>query len=93
MTLENTHFGSEYGIESRIPSVYDWSLTGVPGIGYETYKEAYQEALKLSASVSTFVQKTKKVISKSNLDNVEFRIVVYDYDGSERKNIRVLTVV
>lgn len=82
MTLENTNFGSEYGIESRTLGLCDWQLIGIPGEGYETYEETYQKALEMAEEVSGI-----------GLDDVEYRIVVYDYDNSKRKNIRILTII
>ncbi|GAF90102.1 unnamed protein product, partial [marine sediment metagenome] len=48
-----------------------------------TYEEAYQKALNCV-----------EVRSKMGYSyTIKFRIVVYDYDGSKRKNIRVITTV
>lgn len=81
MTIENQNTGSEHGIEKRIPGIADWTPVTTPGIGFETYEEAYQKALNYA-----------KVRSEMGYSyTVEFRVVVYDYDGSKRKNIRTLT--
>lgn len=87
MTLENTNFGSEYGVEKRMPGysptgVAGWLLLNPLGQGFETYEEAYQKALE-------YVE-TRRRMGYSY--TIEFRVVVYDYDGSKRKNIRSLTV-
>jgi hypothetical protein len=68
--------GSEYGIESRLPYL-EWSPITKPGSGFKTYKKAYQNALEIA-----------KKVYKTYLCDTEFRVVVYDYDGSKRKNIR-----
>jgi len=82
MTLENTNLGSEYGIESRTLGLHDWQLVGISGKGYETYEEAYQYVLEMAGE-----------ICKIGLNDVEFRVVVYDYNGAVRKNIRILTII
>ncbi len=83
MTLENTNFGSEYGIEKRMPGMVGWEPLNPPGLGFETYEEAYQKALNYAEVRS----------SVGYSYTIEFRVVVYDYDGSKRKNIRSLTIV
>ena len=87
MTAENTNFGSEYGIETRwidtggVPT--EWVPANKPGEGFEEYETTRQEALKRT-------ELSKKL---SLVDSQQFRVVVYDYDGSKRKNIRVPTTV
>jgi len=83
MTLENTNFGSEYGIEKRMPGMAGWVLLNPLGLGFETYEEAYQKALNYA--------EVRRRVGYSY--TIEFRVVAYDYDGSKRKNIRSLTVV
>lgn len=82
MTLENQNFGSEYGIEKRLPGM-GWVPITTPGSGYETYEEVYQKTLDYA--------KTRSAVGHTY--TIEFRVVVYDYDGSKRKNIRILTII
>lgn len=79
MTKENIKLGSEYGIEVKRPLVHNWASVNQPGEGFESYEEAYQKVLKL--------QKEWKDHDR------EYRVVVYDYNRSGRKNFRVLTFV
>ena len=79
MTIENQNTGSEYGIEVKgLVKNGFWVLINKLGKGFETYEEAYQMALITEEKCGIFGY---------------FRIVVYDYDGSKRMNIRVLTVI
>jgi len=79
MTLENTNFGSEYGIEVKgLEKNGFWVLVNKLGEGFETYEETYQSALTIEKELGSVGC---------------FRVVVYDYDSSERKNIRILTVI
>ena len=87
MTLKNQNFGSEYGIETRwadmeeIPT--EWVPANKPGEGFEEYETARQEAIE-----------RRKLSKKLSLvDSQQFRVVVYDYAGSKRKNIRILTTI
>jgi len=85
MTLENTNFGSEYGVDLRRPGVMEWNWTPIllkPGLGFKTYEEAYQTAL----------EKAKEQIA-SCFFSAQLRVVVYDYKGLKRKNIRTLTII
>jgi len=83
MTLENQNSGSEYGIEKKIPGIGGWTPITTSGIGFETYEEAYQKALNAA-----------EVRSRMGYSyTIKFRVVAYDYNGSERKNIRALTVI
>ncbi len=80
MTRENRNFGAEYGIEVRIPKgvlAAGWMPDNIPGEGFEEYETARQEALNLSAKF-----KVK-----------QYRVVVYEYDGLERKNVRIVTTI
>lgn len=82
MTLENINLGSEHGIEKRMPGM-DWVPLNQPGMGFETYEEAYQKALNYA-----------KIRSRVGYPyTIEFRVVVYNYDGTKRKNIRCLTII
>ncbi len=77
MTLQNTNFGSEYGIEIRL-AYSNWSPAHKPGEGFETYEEVYQKALVLLKDLCKITTLTG------------FKVVVYDYDSSKRKNIRLI---
>lgn len=87
MTLKNTNFGSEYGVEcQRAYSFRAWNPLHLPGKGYETYEEAYQIAIEFDKvfGLASSVPQSEKI---------QYRVVVYDYDDSKRKNIRILTMV
>lgn len=77
MTVENQNIGSEHGIEVKgLAKNGLWIPVNPVGEGFETYEEAYQSALTLEHDMGMFSY---------------FRIVVYNYSGSKRKNIRILT--
>lgn len=79
MTLENQNIGSEYGIEVKgLVKNGFWIPTNKIGKGFETYEEAYQIAINMEEELGTIGC---------------FRVVVYDYDGLKRKNIRILTSI
>ena len=85
MTLENTNFGSKYGIEIRSLGTSNWAPINRPTDGFETYEEAYQAATKFDKlfGLSSSVPQSEKRCC----------VVVYNYDGSNRKNVRVLTII
>ena len=79
MTLEAQNFGSEYGIEAVDNATYSrWAEITKPGEGFEGLEEAKTHAVKLNYEANCALH---------------FRIVVYEYDGLLRKNIRVVTTI
>ena len=79
MTLENQNTGSEYGIEKRS------TCKGISGFWYFINKpgngyDTYEDAYQ------TALVAQKRIPSN-------YRIVVYDYNSSKRRNVRIITIV